>query len=552
MRKFKTFVCLVMAIAMLATAFSAMACTTIAVGKAASADGSTLVSHTCDGWYDHRVVIVEGGKHEAGEMVDIYNDPCTATKSDVTLQGQIPQAAETYTYFNTGYPFMNEKGVVISEFTWSGDYTNFYTGNGMFVIANLEMLGLQRAATAKECVQVMGALAEEYGYCDGGECLLVADKDEIWIFEVCGAGPLWEYGCGTPGAHWAARRVPDNGVFVGANRSRLGVIDFNDPENFMWSTDITAYPASIGRYTEGEDFNYTKIFNPAPYGYEFYASRREWRAFNLLAPSLNLPVIGRQDHYDFAIIPDEPVTVQKMMSIYADHLEGTPYDMTQDAAAGAFHNPHRYAVNSGDKPENAKEDWEREIAQYRCSYAFVAELRPDMPGEIGSLLWYGADCPDTTVYVPIYAGTTMLPEAWATGDRKSFDQNCAWWAFNFVNNYAQLQWANMYPQILAEKAAYEDKFFAAKADVDAKAMELYNAGDLEGAKAYLTEYVDATLDEVYTGWWNFAWKLVGTNYDGMHINEDGSSTNFSYETSYLESVGFGQTSLADKAALGIE
>lgn len=552
MRKFKTLVSLVMAVAMLATAFASMACTTIAVGKDASADGSTLVSHTCDGWYDHRVIIVEGGKHEAGEMVDIYNDPCTATKNEPTLVGQIPQAEETYTYFNTGYPFMNEKGVVISEFTWSGDYTNFYSQNGLFVIANLEMLGLQRAATAKECVQVMGALAEEYGYADGGECLLVADKDEIWIFEVCGAGPLWEKGCGTAGAHWAARRVPDNAVFVGANRSRIGVIDFNDPANFMWSTDITAYPASIGRYTEGEDFNYTKIFNPSPYGYEFYASRREWRAFSLLAPSKNLPVIGRQDHYDFAIEPDEPVTVQKMMSIYADHLEGTVYDMTQDAAAGAFHNPHRYAVNSGDKPENAKEDWEREIAQYRCSYAFVAELRPDMPGEIGSLLWYGADCPDTTVYVPIYAGTTELPEAWATGDRKSFDTSCAWWAFNFVNNYAQLQWDSMYPQVLAEKAVYEDKFFAAKADVDAKAMELYNAGDLEGAKAYLTEYVNGALDEVYTGWWNFAWKLVGTNYDGMHINEDGSSTNRSYDTDYLVAVGFGQTSLADKAALGIE
>ena len=160
------------------------------------------------------------------------------------------------------------------------------------VVANLEMLGLQRAATAREAVQVMGALAEEYGYCDGGECLLVADQNEVWIFEVCGGGPLWTKDSGAPGAHWAARRVPDDQVYTGANRSRLGVIDFNDPDNYMWSTDITALPEQLGWWSEGEDFNFTQIFNPEPYGYEFYASRREWRVFSLLAPFSGVPRAG--------------------------------------------------------------------------------------------------------------------------------------------------------------------------------------------------------------------------------------------------------------------
>ena len=192
MKTYRRMLCLVLAIVLMATcAISASACTTVAVGKDASDTGSVLVAHTCDGWYDHRIQIVEGGKHAAGEEVEIWNDPCTLTKNEATLTGTIPQAEETYTYFNTGYPFMNEKGVVMSEFTWSGDYNNFYSGEGMFVIANLEMLGLQRAATAREAVQVMGALAEKYGYCDGGECLLVADQNETWIFEICGPGPLW-------------------------------------------------------------------------------------------------------------------------------------------------------------------------------------------------------------------------------------------------------------------------------------------------------------------------------------------------------------------------
>lgn len=531
---------------------TASACTTLAVGKDASDTGSVLVSHTCDGWYDHRIQIVEGGTHAAGEMVDIYSDPCTATKNDVTLVGQIPQVESTYTYFNIGYPFMNEKGVVMSEFTWSGR-SEVNSAEGLFVIANLEMLGLQRADTAREAVQVMGDLAEEYGYRDGGECLLVADQNEVWIFEICGGGPLWTQGSDAPGAHWAARRVPDDQVYTGANRSRLGVIDFNDTENYMWSTDITALPEQMGWWSEGEDFNFTKIFNPQPYGYEFYASRREWRVFSLLAPSQDFPILDRQSHYDFTIKPDELVSVQDIMDIYSDHLEGTEYDMTQGLAAGPFGNPHRWQLAKDNKPEDAAdEDWEREIAQFRCSYSFVAELRPDMPGEIGSVLWFGEDAPDTTVYTPIYAGTTSVPEEWSTGDRKSFDQNCAWWAFNFIGNYAQLNWNAMYPVIREKKASIESEYFAEQADVDAKALELYNSSGVDAAREYLTDYVYNNMEELNDEWWAFAWQLVGTYYDGIHIEEDGSSTTLGYPTEWLEEVGFGATSLADKAKLNGE
>lgn len=553
MKRFKKLFCAVMAAATLSSALWANACTVVAAGKDATDTGAVQVAHTCDGWYDHRIQIVEGGKHAEGETVDIYNDPCTATKKDPELVGTVPQVPETYTYFNIGYPFMNEKGVIISEFTWNGRSEISYN-QGLLVVANLEMLGLQRAATARECVQVMGALAEQYGYCDGGECLLVADQNEVWIFEVCGGGPLWTPESGTPGAHWAARRVPDDQVFVGANRSRLGVIDFNDTENFMWSTDITALPEQLGWWKQGEDFNFSLIFNPTPYGYPFYASRREWRAFSLLAPSQEFELIDRNSHYEFSIVPDEPVSIQKIMhEIYSDHLEGTEYDMTKGLAAGPFGNPTRWQLASGQKPEAMKDhDWEREIAQFRCTYSFVAELRPDMPAGVGSLLWFGQDSPDTTVYVPLYAGTTEVPESWATGDRKNFDPNCAWWAFNFVNNYCNLNWAAMYPVIRERKFALEQEFFDKQAEVEAEAVRLYESGDEAAARAYLTNYVNEGMNHVEDEWWAFAGELVGHFYDGMRIEEDGSSTNLGYPTEWLEAVGFGETSAADLAKLNGE
>ena len=76
-------------------------------------------------------------------MIDIYRDPCQDTMVTPEKFGEVPQVAETYTYFNVAYPFMNEKGVLIGEHTWTG-IDDVYNPEGMFVIANLEMLDVYK------------------------------------------------------------------------------------------------------------------------------------------------------------------------------------------------------------------------------------------------------------------------------------------------------------------------------------------------------------------------------------------------------------------------
>jgi dipeptidase len=520
------------------------------VGKDASVDGSVMVTHTCDGWYDHRIQIIPGGKHAAGEMVDIYRDPCNDTRPNKVPEkvGEIPQVEETYSYFHIGYPFMNEKQVMMGEFTWSGR-EEVSNPQGLLVIANLEQLALARAATAREAIEVMGALAEEYGYCDGGETLIVGDENEAWVFEVCGGGMLWEPGSGKPGAHWAAQRIPDDEVFVGANRSRIGVIDFNDKENFMYSTDITKLPKEMGWWNEGEDFNYAKLFNPEPYGSPFYAARREWRVFSLVAPSQEFPTLDRYESYPFSVKPDEKLAVKDLMDIYSDHYEDTPYDLTKGLAAGPFGNPTRWGVKGDQKPGTIGEDrhdWERAIALYRCSYSFVSQSRSWMPDPVGGLLWFGQDSPDTTVYVPMYCGVTEVPKSWSSGLRHKYDPDSAWWAFNFVNNWANLRWDAMYTEIREKKASYEDVFFADQSKIEAEATELFNKNPSESV-SYLTQYTNDAMNTVENGWWEFAWYLVGKYNDGMSINEDGSSTTLGYPTEYLEAVDYASTSVNDFA-----
>ncbi len=147
----------------------AMACTSILVGKAASVDGSTMTTHTCDGSYDARIQIIPGGVHAEGETVSSDKGLCQAgipgrTVSDV---GEIPQAPVTYTYFHIGYPFMNENQIIMGETTWSGK-REIRNAQGWMTIEQLQVLGFQRAKTAREAIQIMGELAEKYGYGDGG------------------------------------------------------------------------------------------------------------------------------------------------------------------------------------------------------------------------------------------------------------------------------------------------------------------------------------------------------------------------------------------------
>ena len=530
---------------------SAYACTVVAVGKDASVDGSTMVTHTCDGRYDNRIQIVEGGTHEAGEMVEIWGDLCQDTIYSVEKKGEIPQVEETYTYFRIGYPFMNEKGLAIGEHTWVGKY-DLYNNQGMMYIHNLGALGLQRAATAKECVQIMGELAETYGYCDFGEELAVADPNEVWIFEVIGPGPLWTPDSGAPGAIWAARRLADDEVFAAANRSRLNVIDFDDPDNFMWSTDIVKIATDFGYYTEGEPFDFSKIFDTQVGDTSYTCSARVWRVFDLLAPSLELPIQNGSEPYAFSVKPDEKVSIQDLMAINRDHYEGTPYDGTVGLAAGPFGCPVRYNLARGDSPEDvARFSWPRFIAVKQCSYNFVAQCRPDLPAEIGTILWFGEDAPDPTVHVPLYAGTTEVPEEWYTSDRFSFDLNSAWWAFNLVNNWATLRWNAMYADIDAKRESLENRFFEEIPEIDAQALELYNAGDVDGAKAVLTDYVCKTMDETLDTWWDFAWELIARYHDGncFDSTEFGANNlNPGYPTEWLEAVGYGQDQLADHNA----
>ena len=113
--------------------------------------------------------------------------PAGATRS---VKGHaIPQVPHTYAYHTEGYAAMNEHQVGLAESTCSGRRfppTNA-TRSGFMDIVQLGQLGLERSNTSRSAVRTMGALAEQWGYSDATESLLVIDPHSPGEYRANGA-----------------------------------------------------------------------------------------------------------------------------------------------------------------------------------------------------------------------------------------------------------------------------------------------------------------------------------------------------------------------------
>ena len=170
-----------------------MECTSITVGKKASADGSVMTSHTDD---SHRsrtnIYVTPAQDYERGEMQPLYKrewakkqQPGQMQRYDNILIGEIPQVDHTYQFLNTAYPCVNEAQLAIGESTFGGR-SELKSDSGLIDCQRLCMLLLQRCCTAREAIETAGVLLKKYGWIDAGECLTIADKDEVWHLEILG------------------------------------------------------------------------------------------------------------------------------------------------------------------------------------------------------------------------------------------------------------------------------------------------------------------------------------------------------------------------------
>lgn len=495
-------------------------CSNMNYGKDATVDGSVIVAGAQEGWCDPNIVIIPGQTFAAGEMAPVYLNRFTNTSVPnypIIKVGEIPQVESTYTYFHSGFPFMNEHQVIISDelLVCREELVNT---NGIMDTDQLMVFALQRGKTAREAIMIAGSLAEKYGYSanyGGPEAWSVTDPNEAWWFEVFGGGADWTPDCGRPGAVWVAQRVPDDHVSFNFNRSRIGEIDLDNKEYFMGSPNVYSLAEEMGWWDSksGKPFIWYEVYadgksligsNPDP-----TIELREWRFISLVAPSLNPD--PKQKRWPFSIKPDKKLSVQDIMAIQKDVYEGTEFDQTKGLAAGPWGSPDRSGGLIGGVP--------RTISHKSTTYHLVAQARNWLPDPIGGLMWLGYDKAVTSVQMPLYCGVTKVPDSWLNQTRDKFDRNgSAVWAFNFVSNFANLNYSYMIEDIREARRYLMDDMFAIQPTIEATALELYKK-DPALAVRYLTDYVVSTGDKVVKYWWELADKLIVKYNDGGIMGE---------------------------------
>jgi len=507
---------------------TAVACTTLLVGKKASADGSVLMATSCDSGSMGLVKVVPAQTFEPGTKRKLYFDfPAPASwqeqaalaKRGFTQVGQI-EVDRTYRcvlaagHFadsvtgginehgvSMGIEWMGMKKALVSKL---GKVSTCSSHSSSSLIAN----GLMRAKTAREAIGLMGAMVEEYGFTyywspSAGCAIPVVDKNEAWIMEIFGPGADWKPESGRPGAVWCAQRVPDGEVTCNANRSRIGRIDLEDRQNFLGSANIHSLARELGLWKPGAPFVWHEVYGVTG---SRGNSLREWAALSLVAPSLGLQATGdpAKDRYPFSVKPDQGVDVAKLAAIMRDTYEGTPFDVTQceefRTAKGKL-NPMARAVGDRRLFDTVGVKPERCIATGTSGYVYISQIRDWLPDSIAGCMWFTLGPSYTSCFAPIYSGVTELPPSWSRSpDFTRVDRSQAQWKFQLVEDLTGLRYQEAIQDVQKVYEPAEAQFLALQPTMEAYAKKLHREQGAAAAQQFVTAYSNQCLrnvDEAY-------------------------------------------------------
>jgi dipeptidase len=244
----------------------AIASYAIYVGKNLTADGTVLIGGSGDEVSSHWLEVVAAKDHPKGTTITV------GVTTEAFMPGsfiEITQARHTYRYLTMNYseyegfpPPLTNGGLnennVAGRDVWSPSRPELVamTPNPQWgpQYSDLSRIAMERARTAREAVEIIGALIDEYGYSTyGGNSHMFADENEGWVLiNYAGGQGLWI----------AERLGPDD-----VRMSYPGYIhevppDFRNHDDYQGSENFINFAVAQGWYDPGdnEPFNATKIY----------------------------------------------------------------------------------------------------------------------------------------------------------------------------------------------------------------------------------------------------------------------------------------------------
>ncbi len=420
----------------------ALACTTIIVGKDASATGEAFFGRTVDVPGLGQVTLVSvPARTRAARWT--YVDDNTGLSVELPAKScqyiMTPQSIDPLgTRGVWAESCINEYGVSMSatESIYANDKAlkaDPYVKNGI-AESSIPTIVIPYVKTAREGVERLGALVDKYG-CAESSGVTFGDGREIWYMELY------------TGHQWAAQRVPDDCYAVIGNDALLGAIDLKDTENALASKDIWTLAEKNGFLTQYQGEAHLAL----SYGTEHrnYSQLRVWAGQKTFSPAKSKKYDVNTTFAAF-VKPDKRIALSDVMELMRYRYEGTNYDAN-------------------------KRDDTRPIGVPRTAQAHVFQVRENKP----SILWLSMANPEFSVFLPIYGEIASAPESYQKPSSK-YSGDSAYWRFRALSSLAILDreaygapvrehWKALETQLIEEVPKMDDAYARSGYDPDVAA-----------------------------------------------------------------------------------
>jgi dipeptidase len=418
-------------------------------GKDASADGYVIMAHNEDDTIPQIVNHhkIQRKKHAPGEKVKLLNG------------GQLNQVEQTWAYMWSEMPgmlfsdsYINEWGVSItSDNCPSREDKPQITEGGIGYM--LRRLVAERAKTAREGVLLAGRLVERFGYIDSGRTYIICDPDEGWLF------------CVVNGKHWLAQRVPDDQVAMVANTYTVHQVDLSDSDNFLASKDIIQYAVSRGWYKPEKDgpFDFARAYANPKSASSLSNFGRQWSGLSYVVAK----PIPLGPNLPFSVVPKKKIDFAQLKKIMRHDNDAK---ILQSSSLKKNMNKNLCAICRGS-----------------TQTSFVAQLRRNIPLDIGIVYWVCLAPPRTSFYIPFHFGIPDFPSGFSSkSERPSVtfynervssvfqaDPPQAFWTFSNFYNKVHSASADTISRVKAQAEQIENNALSLQRPLEEAACKLY-------------------------------------------------------------------------------